>query len=101
MYPLRWKSNKWKFAALDKFMKDCGEALDYTATVSQYFSIQELFVIKHLMYKHDADRLLNMAHQRYKQTGLDHWKHSKKWEKYCGVCKAESELNETITISTN
>lgn len=90
---------QWKFDALDKFMKDCGEALDYTATISQYFSLQELFVIKHLMYKHDTVRLLKMAHQRYEETGLDHWKHSKKWGKYCGVCKAELELNETISIS--
>ena len=90
---------QWKFDALDKFMKDCGEALDYTATISQYFSLQELFAIKHLMYKHDTVRLLKMAHQRYEQTGLDHWKHSKKWVKYCGVCKAELELNETISIS--
>ena len=90
---------QWKFDALDKFMKDCGEALDYTATISQYFSLQELFAIKHLMYKHDTVRLLKMAHQRYEETGLDHWKHSKKWAKYCGVCKAELELNETISIS--
>jgi radical SAM superfamily enzyme YgiQ (UPF0313 family) len=33
----------WKLQALDKFMTECGDALQYTATVSQYFTIPELY----------------------------------------------------------
>ena len=90
---------QWKLQALDKFMKECGNALDYTATISQYFTIPELFSIKRLMYKHDTSRLLQWAHQRYDQTGLDQWKHSKKWKKYCQVCKSVDELSEEILSS--
>tara|TARA_B000000460_G_scaffold149866_1_gene105794 strand:- start:991 stop:2646 length:1656 start_codon:yes stop_codon:yes gene_type:complete len=79
---------KWKLEALDQFMKDCGDALQYTATISQYFTIPELFAIKQLMYKHDTNRLLQWAHQRYEQTGLEQWTHSEKWKKYCQVCKS-------------
>jgi len=90
---------KWKLDALDKFMRECGDATQYTATVSQYFTIPELFALKHLMYKHDTRRILQMAHQRYEQTGLEQWKHSEKWMKYCNVCKAHEELNPKINIS--
>jgi len=79
---------KWKLEALDQFMKDCGDALQYTATISQYFTIPELFAIKQLMYKHDTNRLLQWAHQRYEQTGLEQWTHNEKWKKYCQVCKS-------------
>ena len=90
---------QWKLQALDKFMKECGNALDYTATVSQNFTIPELFAIKRLMYKHDTNRLLQWAHQRYDQTGLEQWKHSKKWKKYCQICKSVGELSEEILSS--
>ena len=88
---------KWKLDALDKFMSDCGDALKYTATVSQYFTIPELFAIKEFMYRHDARRLLQMAHQRYEQTKLEQWKHSDKWEKYCEYCKSVKNLSLKIT----
>lgn len=87
---------KWKLEALDKFMKDCGDAFNYTATVSQYFSIPELFSLKHFMYKHDTRRMLQMAHQRYEQTGLEQWKHSDKWSKYCEICQSQMELENVI-----
>jgi radical SAM superfamily enzyme YgiQ (UPF0313 family) len=83
---------KWKLDALDTFMKDCGDAFQYTATVSQYFTVPELFAIKKFMYDHDTRRLLQWAHQRYDQTKLEQWKHSQKWNKYCHVCKAEEDL---------
>jgi len=92
---------KWELKALDKFMKDCGDATQYTATVSQYFTIPELFALKQFMYKHDTRRMLQMAHQRYDQTGLEQWKHAEKWAKYCQVCKASEELKPKIKISVN
>ena len=92
---------QWRLRALDKFMSDCGDATEYTATVSQYFTIGELYALKHFMYKHDTRRLLEMAHQRFDQTKLEQWKHSDKWNKYCEVCKADSELQDTIMILTN
>ena len=90
---------RWKLQALDKFMKECGDASDYTATVSQNFTIPELFAIKRFMYKHDTNRMLQWAHQRYEQTGLEQWKHSKKWKKYCQVCNSIEELSEEILSS--
>jgi len=92
---------KWKLEALDKFMKECGDATEYTATVSQYFTIPELFALKQFMYKHDTRRMLQMAHQRYEQTGLEQWKHSEKWNKYCSICQSKNELNLKIKISQN
>jgi len=92
---------EWKLKALDRFMSECGDATQYTATISQYFTIAELFALKQFMYKHDTRRLLQMAHQRYEQTGLKQWKHSEKWKQYCEVCSSSSNLNETIEISTN
>ncbi len=89
---------KWKLSALDKFMKECGDATKYTATVSQYFTIPELFALKEFMYKHDTTRLLQMAHQKYDETGLEQWKHDEKWNKYCEVCKSNEELS--LKIST-
>ena len=59
---------QWKLQALDKFMKECGDAFQYTATVSQYFTIPELFAIKQFMYTHDVRRLLQWAHQRYTEN---------------------------------
>ena len=50
-------------------MTECGDATKYTATVSQYFTIPELFAMKEFMYKHDTTRLLQMAHQKYDETG--------------------------------
>ena len=87
---------KWKFDALDTFMKECGNATDYTATVSQYFTIAELFALRRFMYKHDTRRMLQMAHQRYDQTGLEQWKHQAKWKKYCHVCQAKDQLTEEV-----
>ena len=88
---------KWKFAALDKFMTECGDATQYTATVSQYFTIPELFAIKNFMHKHDTVRLLQMAHQRYDQTGLEQWNHDKKWNKYCQICLSKEEASLKIS----
>ena len=89
---------KWKLSALDKFMKECGDAFEYTATVSQYFTIPDLFAIKNLMYKHDTNRLLKLAHHRYDETGKEQWNHDEKWEKYCPVCKAKNEFEQIIKI---
>ena len=89
---------QWRLRALDRFMSDCGDALQYTATVSQYFTIGELYALKNFMYKHDPKRLLQMAHQRYEQTNLEQWKHDDKWKKYCEVCKADSELQDMTTL---
>lgn len=82
-------------------MQDCGDATQYTATVSQYFTIPELFVLKQFMYKHDTRRMLQMAHQRYEQTGLEQWNHSEKWAKYCDVCKAKQELKLQLKLPSN
>ena len=89
---------KWKFQALDKFMKECGDALNYTATVSQYFTIPELFALKEFMYKHDTRRMLQMAHQRYEQTGLKQWKHSEKWAHYCDNCTSKKSLETQFNM---
>ena len=91
---------KMKLDALDKFMKDCGDALQYTATVSQYFKIPELFALKQFMYKHDYKRMLEWAHQRFEETGAKQWKVSEKWRKYDPIYKAESELEHTSTLIT-
>jgi len=91
---------EWELQALDKFMKDCGDATQYTATVSKNFSIPELYALKQFMYKHDTRRMLQMAHQRYVQTGLEQWNHSEKWKNYCEVCKAKDEVY-TMKIQTN
>ena len=92
---------KWELNALDKFMRECGDATQYTATVSQYFTISELFALKHFMYKKDIRRLLQMAHQRYEETGLEQWHHNKKWSKYCNVCKSREELDYNNEITLN
>jgi len=91
--------HKWEMSALDKFMTECGDATKYTATVSQYFTIPELFALKEFMYKHDTRRMLQMAHQKYDETGLEQWNHDEKWKKYCEVCKAKEELSLTILSS--
>ena len=88
--------HKWKMLALDKFMTECGDATKYTATVSQYFTIPELFALKEFMYKHDTTRMLQMAHQKYDETGLEQWKHDEKWQKYCEVCNSKNELSLKI-----
>ena len=90
--------HKWKLSALDEFMIDCGDATKYTATVSQYFTIPELFALKEFMYKKDTRRMLQMAHQKYDETGLEQWKHDEKWEKYCEVCQSKKELSVKISI---
>ncbi len=90
---------KWKLKAMDTFMKECGDATKYTATVSQYFTIPELLALKEFMYKQDTGRMLQMAHQKFDETGLEQWHHSEKWAKYCGVCKAEKELRQIIKLS--
>ncbi|MDE2589293.1 MAG: B12-binding domain-containing radical SAM protein, partial [Patescibacteria group bacterium] len=51
---------RWKLDALDKFMSECGDATEYTATVSQYFSIPELIALKNFMRKKDVRRMLQM-----------------------------------------
>lgn len=83
---------KLNLQALDTFMSECGDATDYTATVSQCFTIPELFALKQFMYKHDVIRMLQMAHQRYEQTGGKQWKHDEKWSKYCQICKSLEEI---------
>ena len=80
-------------------MKECGDAFDYTATVSKYFTVPELFALKRFMYKHDTRRMLQWAHQRYKETGLKQWKVSNKWKKYDPVKIAEQELAEKIDVN--
>ena len=92
---------KWKLRALDKFMQECGDATQYTATVSQYFTVPELFALKHFMYKKDTRRMLQMAHQRYDQTGLEQWNHDPTWAKYCNVCSASDELGSTLQVPLN
>ena len=82
-------------------MSECGDATTYTATVSKNFSISELFSIKRFMYTKDTKRLLQMAHERFEQTGLKQWDHDKKWKKYCGICKAKEELTPKIQIYSN
>lgn len=77
-------------------MTECGDATKYTATVSQYFTIAELIALKEFMYKHDTRRMLQVAHQRYEQTGLSQWKHSEKWNKYCEICEAKKEISLKI-----
>ena len=89
---------KWKLDALDKFMTECGDATLYTATVSQYFTIPELIALKRFMYKHDTRRMLQMAHQRYEQTGLPQWKHDEVWSDQCAVCQAKKELAPALEI---
>ncbi|MBM3911350.1 MAG: radical SAM protein, partial [Thaumarchaeota archaeon] len=84
--------HKWKLNALDKFMTECGDATKYTATVSKYFTIAELFALKEFMHQHDAKRMLQMAHRRFEETGLEQWKHSEKWDKYCEICQSKKEL---------
>ena len=89
---------KWKLDAVDKFMTECGDATDYTATVSQYFSISELFAIKNFMHKKDVRRLLQMAHQRYEETKKEYWKHDKKWSEFCSICQAKNQLGLKLEI---
>jgi len=91
---------KMKLDALDEFMRDCGDALQYTATVSQYFKITELFALKQFMYKHDYKRMLEWAYQRFEETGAKQWKVSEKWRKYDPIYKAKSELEHTSTLIT-
>tara|TARA_B100001559_G_scaffold320853_1_gene334550 strand:- start:607 stop:2256 length:1650 start_codon:yes stop_codon:yes gene_type:complete len=86
----------WKLDAMDKFMKECGDAFEYTATVSQNFSIAELYALKRFMYKQDTRRMVQFAYQRYEETGLEQWKVSDKWKKYDPVKIAEQELAEKI-----
>jgi anaerobic magnesium-protoporphyrin IX monomethyl ester cyclase len=85
-----------RLSALDKFMKECGDATEYTATVSQNFTVPELYALKRFMYTHDTKRMLEWAHQRYDQTGLPQWTHDQKWKKYCAVCQAKEELSSEI-----
>jgi anaerobic magnesium-protoporphyrin IX monomethyl ester cyclase len=85
--------NELRLKSLDKFMIECGDATDYTATVSKNFTIPELWALKRLMHKHDVGRILQMAHQRYDQTGLECWNHDKKWENYCQICQSRKELS--------
>ena len=88
----------WSLKALDTFMRDCGDATQYTATVSQYFTIPELYALKEFMYKKDLRRMLQMAHQRFEQTGLPQWNHDEKWSQYCDVCKANDELKVSSNL---
>ena len=83
---------KWYLEALDKFMKDCGDATNYTATVSKNFTIPELIALKQFMYTHDTRRMLQMANQKYEETKLSQWKVSEKWKYYDPTHKAEKDL---------
>ena len=93
------KIDRWELDALDKFMTECGNATDYTATVSQCFTVPELFALKRLMYKHDTRRMIQFAHKRFNETGLEHWKISDKWRKYDPRYIAQQDLSEKIKIS--
>lgn len=86
------QKNEIKLKALDKFMSECGDAFDYTATVSQVFTIPELIALKRFMFKHETDRMLQWAHKKFEDTGNKQWLHDEKWKKYCQVCKARDEL---------
>ena len=33
------------------------------------------------------------------QTGLEQWKHSKKWDSYCEICKAREELTNKLQLN--
>lgn len=90
---------KWNLDALDKFMKDCGDATQYTATVSKNFTIPELIALKQFMYKHDTRRMLQMANQKFEETKLSQWKVSEKWKKYDPNYKAERQLSMMIEHS--
>jgi anaerobic magnesium-protoporphyrin IX monomethyl ester cyclase len=92
---------KWKLEALDTFMTECGDATQYTATVSQYFTIPELFALKEFMRTHDTRRMLQMAHQKFDETGLPQWEHSEKWSHYCEVCKSKKQLEESVNYIKN
>jgi len=92
---------KWKLEALDTFMTECGDATQYTATVSQYFTIPELFALKEFMRTHDTRRMLQMAHQKFDETGLPQWEHSEKWLHYCEVCKSKKQLEESVNYIKN
>jgi len=87
---------KMYLEALDKFMEDCGDATQYTATVSRNFTIPELIALKQFMYNHDVRRMLQMANQKYEETKLPQWKVSEKWKKYDPNRKAEKELTKII-----
>ena len=93
------KIDSWELDALDKFMTECGNATDYTATVSQCFSVPELFALKRLMYKHDTRRMIQFAHKRYNETGLEQWNVSEKWQKYDPRYIAKQEISEKIKVS--
>ena len=80
-------------------MTECGNAKDYTATVSQCFTIPELFALKRLMYKHDTRRMIQFAHKRFSESGLEQWKVSDKWQKYDPRHIAKQEIFEKIKIS--
>ena len=58
---------KLNLQALDVFMSECGDATDYT--VSQCFTISELFALKQFTYKHDVVPMPQMAYQRYEKIG--------------------------------
>lgn len=92
--------NKWQLEALDKFMKECGDATLYTATVSKYFSIAELIALKRFMYKQDTDRMIKMAHQRFEETGLSQWKVDKKWKIYDPKHNAKVEISKKVQLTT-
>ena len=49
------------------------------------------------MYNQDLRRMLQWAHQRYDQTGLDQWKHDEKWDKYCDTCISRKEMSENFS----
>ena len=87
---------KWYLDTLDKFMQDCGDATNYTATVSKNFTIPELIALKQFMYTHDTRRMLQMANQKYEETKLPQWKISEKWQMYNPTHKAKKELNNIV-----
>ena len=91
--------SRWKLNALDAFMRDCGDATNYTATVSQYFTIPELIALKEFMYKKDLRRILQMAHEKFEKTNLQQWNHNAKWSEYCDVCKSKDELKLNMSLS--
>jgi len=92
---------QWQLEALDKFMKECGDATLYTATVSKNFTIPELIALKRFMYKHDTGRMIKMSHQRFEETGLPQWKVSEKWKKYDPKAIANEQLSEKVKLATN
>jgi hypothetical protein len=50
------------------------------------------------MHKKDVRRLLQMAHQRYEQTGKEYWNHNERWSEFCSICQAKKQLGLKLEV---